>query len=467
MDVLRRTVAHAEAHLAQIGDEPVAELVDAERLRTVLGGPLPEHPEDPIATIDRLVEGARPGLVASPGPRYFGFVTGGSVPAALAADWLTSAWDQNSAFGVMSPAAAVVEEVAAGWLLEVLDLPASASVGFVTGAQMANTTCLAAARHELLGHAGWDVERLGLIGAPPLRVIAAAETHVTLLVALRYLGLGAPGVVIPADDQGRMVAEDLARELDRDDGAPTVVCAQAGNVNTGAADPLERIAARCRESGAWLHVDGAFGLWAAAAPARRDQVAGAAMADSWATDGHKWLNVPYDCGIAITAHPDAHRAAMTMTAAYLVAGDGIRDGADWAPEASRRARAFTVWAALRSLGRIGIAELVERCCALAERMARRLANDPGVEVLNDVVLNQVLVRFRPPSGGDADAFTDAVIRRVQDGGVCWAGGTVWHGLHAMRISVSNWSTTGDDIDISAEAILAARDAVAGERVPAD
>lgn len=467
MDVLRRAVAHAEAHLGRIGTDPVAGEVDVGRLRAALGGPLPERPEDPLVTIDRLADGAAPGLVASPGPRYFGFVTGGSVPAALAADWLTSAWDQNSAFGVMSPAAAVVEEVAAGWLLEVLDLPASASVGFVTGASMANTTCLAAARHEMLGRVGWDVERLGLVGAPPLRVVVGAETHVTLLVALRYLGLGAPTVVVPADDQGRMVADDLARELDRGDGAPTIVCAQAGNVNTGAADPLERIAARCREAGGWLHIDGAFGLWAAAAPARRAQVAGAAAADSWAIDGHKWLNVPYDCGVAITAHPDAHRAAMTMSAPYLVAGDGIRDGADWAPEASRRARAFTVWAALRSSGRAGIAELVERCCRLAERMARRLGQDPGVDILNDVVLNQVLVRFRAPGGGDADAFTDAVIRGVQDGGVCWAGGTVWHGLHAMRISVSNWSTTADDIDISAEAILAARDGAAGERLPRD
>ena len=424
----------------------------------MLGGPLPEAPEDPVDTIDRLADGAAPGLVASPGPRYFGFVTGGSLPAALAADWLTSAWDQNTAFGVMSPAAAVVEEVAAGWLLEVLGLPASASVGFVTGAQMANTTCLAAARHAVLGRTGWDVERLGLIGAPPLRVIAAAETHVTVLVALRYLGLGAPATIVATDDQGRMMAGDLERALERDSTTPTIVCAQAGNVNTGATDPLERIAAACRDAGAWLHVDGAFGLWAAAASGRRTEVAGAAAADSWATDGHKWLNVPYDCGIAITAHPEAHRAAMTMTAAYLVAGDGIRDGADWAPEASRRARAFTVWAALRSLGRNGIADLVERCCTLAERMAGRLAEDRDVEILNEVVLNQVLVRFRRPDGGDADAFTDAVIRRVQDDGVCWAGGTVWHDVHAMRISVSNWSTTEADIDISAAAILAARDA---------
>lgn len=435
--------------------------MDVAKLRDVLGGPLPEAPEDPLATIDRLADGAAPGLVASPGPRYFGFVTGGSVPAALAADWLTSAWDQNSAFGVMSPAAAVAEEVAAGWLLEVLELPASASVGFVTGAQMANTTCLAAARHAVLGRTGWDVEQLGLIGGPPLRVIAAAETHVTVFVALRYLGLGAPTTIVAADDQGRMIAGDLERALEGDNTTPTIVCAQAGNVNTGATDPLERIAAACRDAGAWLHVDGAFGLWAAAAPGRRAQVAGAALADSWATDGHKWLNVPYDCGIAITAHPQAHRAAMTMTAAYLVAGDGIRDGADWAPEASRRARAFTVWAALRSLGRNGIADLVECCCALAERMARRLAEDPGVEILNEVILNQVLVRFRRPDGGDADAFTDAVIRRVQDDGVCWAGGTVWRDVHAMRISVSNWSTTEADIDISAAAILAARDATLG------
>jgi glutamate/tyrosine decarboxylase-like PLP-dependent enzyme len=424
-----------------------------------LGGPVPEGPEDPVVTVDRLVAGASPGIVRGPGPRYFGFVTGGAVPAALAADVLTSGWDQNTAFAVMSPAAATIEQIAGEWVLELLGLPASAGFALVTGAQMANVTCLLAARHHVLSAAGWDDAAHGLIGARPIRVIVGDEAHVTVHVALRYIGLGAPTVVIPSDDQGRMRSDVLTDAL-TGDRVPTIVCAQSGNVNTGASDPMGPIADACRAAGAWMHVDGAFGLWAAAAPARRHLVAGVERADSWATDGHKWLNVPYDCGIAMTAHPDVHRRAMSMTAAYLVAGDGLRDGSDWAPESSRRARGFAVWAAIRSLGRSGLADLVERCCALADRMARQLAAVPGVEILNDVVLNQALARFTPPDGGDADAFTRAVIQRVQEDGVCWAGGTVWQGKQAMRISISNWSTTQADADRSVEAILAAAAAVA-------
>ena len=457
MDVLRRALAHAETHLAALPDQPVSAPVDLTVLRDALGGPVPEGPEPPIAVIDRLVAGAAPGLVASPGPRYFGFVTGGAVPAALAADWLTSAWDQNTAFGVMSPAAAIVEDVAAAWVLDLLGLPSGCSVGFVTGAQMANVTCLLAARRHVLATVGWDDATQGLIGAPPIRVVVGAEAHATIHVALRFVGLGAATAIIDVDPQGRMDPGSLAAVLARG-GGPTIVCAQTGNVNTGACDPLEAIADLCAPVGAWLHVDGAFGLWAAAAPSLRHLVAGTDRADSWATDGHKWLNVPYDSGIAVTAHPDAHRAAMALTASYLMTGDGLRDGSDWTPEASRRARGIAIWAAIRALGRQGIADLVERCCTLARRMDARLSAAPGVDVLNEVVLNQVLVRFTPPAG-DGDAFTDAVIGQVQADGVCWAGGTTWNDLRAMRISVSNWSTTEADADRSVDAILVAQAAV--------
>jgi len=412
---------------------------------------------------EALAAGAGGGVVASAGPRYFGFVTGGALPAALAADWLGSAWDQNAALFVMSPAAAIVEEVAAAWVLELLGLPATTGVGLVTGCQMANFTCLAAARHAVLARAGWDVGSRGLRGAPPVALYAGAEAHTTLLAALRMLGFGLDEVtVIDADGQGRMRADALAGALAGGRG-PAIVCAQAGNVNTGAFDPLDEIAAAAAARGAWLHVDGAFGLWAAAAPGRRHLTAGFERADSWATDAHKWLNVPYDSGLALVADAGAQRAAMTSQAAYLEHREEAgREGLDWVPEASRRARGFALYAAIRSLGRTGVADLVERCCRLASLMADLLRADPFVEILNDVVLNQVLVRFHPSPDADAPASDDhtrTVIERVQRDGTCWAGGTTWHGLAAMRVSVSNWSTRDDDIRRSALAILdAARQA---------
>jgi len=402
---------------------------------------------------------ADPGLVGMAGPRYFGFVIGGAVPAALAADWLTSAWDQNAGLYVTSPASAVVEEVAAAWLRDLLDLPAAASVGFSTGCAMANFTALAAARHAVLARAGWDVETAGLFAAPEIDVVLGEEAHATIFSALQMLGLGRERVKwAAADGQGRMRADALRQALSSCRG-PLIVCAQAGNVNTGACDPLPEIAAAVHERGGWLHVDGAFGLWAKASPALRRLVAGAELADSWATDAHKWLNVPYDSGLVAVADPAAHRAAMTISAAYLAQTAGReRDPFDWVPEFSRRARGFTVYAALRTLGRSGVADLVERCSALARRMAARLAAVPGVEILNDVVLNQVLVRFSPAGGSASpeaiDAFTREVIARVQAEGTCWLGGTVWQGKAAMRISVSNWSTTEEDVDRSAAAILA-------------
>ena len=422
-----------------------------------LDGPLPEAGEAPAAVIEALAAGAEPGLVASSGPRYFGFVTGGTLPAALAADWLTSAWDQNTMLHTMSPAAAAAERAATGWCRELLGLPEGTAAGLCTGAQLANVTGLAAARTAVLRRAGWDVEAQGLIGAPPVRVIVGAEAHATVFYALRLIGLGRDTAVrVPADDQGRMLPGALADELARDAG-PTIVCAQAGNVNTGAFDPFEPIVAACRAHGAWCHVDGAFGLWAAAAPARAHLVAGAAGADSWAVDAHKWLNVPYDAALAFVADPAAMLAAMSLTAAYLTTAAGDeRNGGDWSPEASRRGRAFPLWAALRQLGRRGVAELVEGHCVLAARIANRLAAEPGVAILNDVVLNQVLVRF-----GDDDAATGAVVARVQEDGTCWLGGTRWQDRAAMRISVSGWRTTEADADRSADAIAAAWRAVAG------
>jgi glutamate/tyrosine decarboxylase-like PLP-dependent enzyme len=442
--------AHAERFLATLDERPVVAAADAAAVRAALGGPLPEQGEDPETVIDALAAGADAGIVASAGPRHFGFVIGGSLPAALAADWLVSAWDQCAAFHSLSPAAAAIEEIAAGWALDLLGLPASASVGFVTGAQGANTTALAAARHAVLESAGWDVERDGLTGAPRVNVVCGEQAHATIYTALRLLGLGSGTLVrVAADDQGRIDAGALESALARLAG-PTIVCAQAGNVATGACDPFEPIADACAARGAWLHIDGAFGLWAAAAPSKRALTAGAERADSWAVDAHKWLNVPYDCAFAIVADPAAHRAAMSLAAAYLVVDAGQRDSTNYVPESSRRARAVPVYAALRSLGRTGVAALVERNCAHARRMAERLAAIPGAEILNDVVLNQVLVSF---AGGD-DA-NRAVIDAVQRDGTCWLGGTQWNGRAVMRLAFSNWSTTDADVDRSAAANAAA------------
>jgi glutamate/tyrosine decarboxylase-like PLP-dependent enzyme len=414
--------------------------------------------------IEQLAAAADPGLVASAGPRYFGFVIGGGLPAALAADWLAATWDQDAGLYACGPSAAVVEEIAAGWLLELFGLPPDASVGFVTGGQMANFTGIAAGRHAVLARAGWEVEEDGLHGGPPVHVVVGDEAHVTIVTSLRLLGLGGRRPIrVETDGQGRIRAEALRRALAGLDG-PTIVCTQAGNVNTGAFDPVGEIADIAHERGAWVHVDGAFGLWAAASPALRHLAGGVERADSWATDGHKWLNVPYDCGIAIVRDAAAHKTSMTGRAAYLVQSSGAeRDPQDWTPEFSRRARGFAVYAALRSLGRAGVQELVERCCRLARRMADRLAAGPGVRILNEVVLNQVLVRFEPAGVEDPDGFTKAVVGRVQREGTCWMAGTRWHGADAMRISVCNWSTAEADIDRSAAAILAAASAEREER----
>ena len=448
-ELLTAAAGHAADFLEGLPERRVGPAeTDPAALRAALGGPLPDGPEDPRAVLDALVAGADAGLMASQSPRFFGFVFGGSLPAALAADWVASAWDQNAVLYVAAPAAAVAEEVVGGWLAELLGLPQTASFAITTGCQMAHATGLGAARHHVLEQAGWDVEARGLTGAPPIRLLANGDFHVTLGRAVRLLGLGTDSIVrIETDDEGSMRPEALRAALAAGDG-PAIVCAQAGEVNSGAFDPFDAVCDVAHEHGAWVHVDGAFGLWAGAAPSHRHLVAGVGRADSWATDAHKWLNVPYDAGLAFVAHPQPHHAAFSASAAYLPTG--ARDAMDWTPESSRRARSFAIWAALRSLGRDGVAELVERCCACARHFAEVLGAQEGVEVLNDVVLNQVLVRF-----GDDDAATDAVVAAVQAEGTCWMGPTTWRGRRAMRISVSHWATTISDVDRSCAAILAA------------
>jgi glutamate/tyrosine decarboxylase-like PLP-dependent enzyme len=405
-----------------------------------MGGPVPEGPTDPREVVAELASVGSDAAVAIPSGRYFGFVIGGAVPAALAADWLTSAWDQNPGLYVAGPAAAVAEEVAGAWLADLLRLPRARSFAFVTGTQMAHVTALAAARNHVLDQAGWDVEEQGLIGAPRIRVFAGEKAHSTFPRALRFVGLGTGSITaIPADDQGRMRADALREALVGNDG-PAIVCAKAGEVNTGSVDPLNEIADAAEAAGAWLHVDGAFGLWAAASPRFAHLVEGAGRADSWATDAHKFLNVPYDCGVMLCARPEPHRRAISVRAEYLVHAEegGPRDEVDWTPEFSRRARGFTVYAAIRQLGRAGIAELVERCCDHAARFAAKIPST-GAEVLNEVVLNQVLFRYK------TDERTEEILRSVQESGEAWMGGTEWDGRRAIRLSVSNWQTSDDDI----------------------
>ena len=450
---LERAHFHAREYLRTVGDRPVHALLAGAQMREQLGGAMPKAGEPAPAVVDRLA-GVAGGTMATQGPRYFGFVIGGSMPAATAAEWLVAAWDQNAGVYNLSPIASVVEDIAAEWIRDLAGVPPTWSAGFVTGCQMASFTALDVARHHVLAQAGWDVEARGLFGAPPIHVYTSDESHYTIFMALRMLGLGAERVTrVPTDAQGRMRADLLAAAL-RDTTGPAIICAQAGNVNTGAFDPLPAIADAARDRGAWLHVDGAFGLWACMSPSRKHLVDGITRADSIATDAHKWLNVPYDCGLAMTAHRQSHRKAMMLSAAYILEEAAERDPREFVPEESRRARGVPVYAALRELGRDGLSALVDRCCDHATRMAERLSAHPSVRILNDVVLNQVLVRFEPATGS-ADDYTRAVIARVQKDGTCWLGGTEWHGVAAMRISISNWTTTTADIDRSADAILRA------------
>ncbi len=454
-DLVRQTADRVADYRATIGERHVAPPIDVDALRSALGGPLPHQGAPADAVIARLADAVEPGLTASAGPRYFGFVVGGALPSATAADMLAAGWDQMAFNATSSPVAAVVEEIAGAWLKDVLGLPPGASFGVVTGGQGANTVGLAAARHRILERAGWDVETRGLTGAPRIRVIACEERHATLDRSLRLLGLGTDALqTVAARADGAIDPDALQRALgDSDSDSPTIVYLQAGNVNSGACDDLARSCELARD--AWVHVDGAFGLWAAASPSTRHLLAGIERADSWAVDGHKWLNVPYDAGYVFCADPEAHAAAMSFTAAYLQGqGEGgLRSASDYGPESSRRARGFATWAALSELGRDGLADLVDRCCALARGFADQLSTLDGVEIGNDVVLNQVLVRFRD------DVTTDGVVAAIQRDGTCWMGATTWRGRRYMRISVSNWSTTAADVDASVAAIRRALSAL--------
>jgi len=451
-ELLRSTSAAALDYLHSLPTRRVHPRAKPADLRPLFGDRLPDVGAAPADILATLTQAGERGVVASAGPRYFGFVIGGSLPAALAADWLATAWDQNAMLYALSPAGAVAEDVAGEWLLDLFGLPSESSVGFTSGCEMANFVGLAAARRAVLLKHGWDVEQHGLQGAPPVRVVVGGEAHVTATVALQMLGFGTQTLErVPADEQGRMRPDELEKLLaSGDQEAPLIVAAQAGNVNSGAFDDVGAIADIVhRRDDAWLHVDGAFGLWARTVTRLEPLVTGMEKADSWASDLHKWLNVPYDSGVVIVKDREAHRGSMVLSAAYLTAGAADERDPQWyVPESSRRARGFAVYAALRSLGRHGVADLVDRCCALAVRMRDRLARESGITILNDVVLNQVLVRF-----GDDDELTRDTIRRVQEDGTCWLGGTMWHGVAAMRSSVSNWSTTNDDIDVSADAIV--------------
>lgn len=434
----RRAIAYLDTVQTR-SVRPSPEAIDALR---ALEEPMPDSPSQASEVLARLDELVSPATMAMAGPRFFGFVIGGSLPVALAANWLAGAWDQNAGLDASTPGVARLEEVVRRWLVDIFDLPAGCAAGFVTGATVANFTALAAARNAVLKRVGWGVEADGLFGAPPINVIVGEECHPTLLKSLGLLGLGRSRLTrVPVDAQGRMRADRLPRLS-----GPTILCVQAGNVNTGAFDPLAAICPIARAAGAWVHVDGAFGLWARAVPSLSPLARGIELADSWATDAHKWLNVPYDCGIALVRDADALRAAMAITAEYLPTQSAHRNPCDYTPELSRRARGVEIWAALRGLGRQGLIEMIERNCRQARRFAERLTA-AGYEILNEVVLNQVLVRF-----GDERA-TQRAIDAIQQDGTCWAGITVWQGHTAMRISVSSWATTDADVELSADAMI--------------
>ena len=451
-DALRRAVEHAIDWLENLDEAPVGVTATAAELRERLGVPLADAGVAPAQVIDALARGVRPGLLGTGGGRFFGWVIGGAMPAAIAADWLTSAWDQNAAAYATGPGAAIVEEVCGGWLKSLLGLPVDASFAVVTGTQMAHTTALAAARNHLLAARGWDVEQRGLNGAPPLRVLAGEHRHETVVRAARLLGLGRDAIeTVPCDDGSRVRMDALESALAAKPGTATIVCLQAGDLNTGAFDPFPEACSAAHAAGAWVHVDGAFGLWAAASPAYRGYLEGIEQADSWVTDGHKWLNVPYDAGYVFTAHPAAHKAAFAQAADYVITFEGVRDAHDWGPEWSRRGRAFPTYAAIRSLGRSGIAALVEQCCRHAARLVDGIGELPGAEVLWRPRINQGLVRFLA-ANGDHDTRTDEIARRIQEEGTAWLGTTTWRGMRVLRVSVCNWRTTDEEVARTIEVI---------------
>jgi glutamate/tyrosine decarboxylase-like PLP-dependent enzyme len=459
--LLERTAAHAATFLEGLDTAPVATTATLSELRAALGGPLPVAGASAEQVIDELVRGVDGGILGSAGGRFFGWVIGGGHPAALAADWLTAAWDQNAALYACGPAEAVIEEIAGAWLKQLLGLPSEASFAITTGAQMAHLTALAAARGKLLADRGWDVERQGLSQAPGLRVLCGGQQHASIGRAVRVLGLGTDALhAVGTDAAGRVDLSALERALAAARGVPTIICLQAGEINTGAFDDFDTACGLAQEHGAWVHVDGAFGLWAATSPRFAHLTAGIEQADSWTTDGHKWLNVPFDSGFAFVRHAAAHRAAMTTQASYLVTAtdllgraDAARDQIDWNPEWSRRGRAVPVYAVIRALGRDGVRAMIERCCDHADRLVRELGALPGAQVLAATEINQGLVRF-VADDGDHDRRTDDVIARVQAGGEAWFGGTTWNGMRAMRVSVINWRTTDRDVDRAVAAVRA-------------
>ncbi len=450
--LLKRTTEHALSYLESLDDRAVCATATVAELRAALARPLSETGVEAQQVIDELAHDVSGGLLASPSGRFFGWVIGGTLPAALAADWLASAWDQNAAIYACGPAAAIVEEVCGEWLKELLAIPRSASFALVTGCQMAHTTALAAARHKLLAERGWDVEHRGLIGAPPIRVLTTENRHETLLRAVRLLGLGEAAIEhVGYENDGRMRMTDLEGTLQDSSETATIVCLQAGDLHTGLYDPFTEACRIAHEHNAWVHIDGAFGLWAATSDRLRHLLTGAELADSWATDGHKWLNVPYDCGLVFVAQAEAHRAAMEQPAVYRIKVGDARDQVDWNPEWSRRARGFPVYAAIRSLGRRGIAALVERCCQHAHRLVTEIGALPGAEIVAAPQINQGLVRFLSRNG-DHDRRTDAIIEAIRAKGVAWFGGTTWHDKRVMRVSVCNWRTTDRDVDRTIDSV---------------
>lgn len=423
-------------------------------LRERLARPLADHGLAPEHVIADLVRDAEPGIIGSAGGRFFAWVVGGSVPSALAADWLAAAWDQNAALAACAPAAAMVEEVAGGWLKELLCLPRDASFAFVTGCQMAHVTCLAAARHSLLEKRGWNVEERGLAGAPAIRILSSDFRHGSFERAVRLVGLGSANIeCLASDSHCRLTPAALADALEKDD-RPAIVLLQAGEINTGEYDSFADLIPVAHRHNAWVHVDGAFGLWAAASPRYRPLVQGMDLADSWATDGHKWLNVPYDSGYAFIAHPEPHRASMSHRAPYLTQDADLRDQMDWNPEWSRRARGFSTYAALRELGRNGVAALIDRCCDHARAIVDGIGSLPGAEVLWRPSINQGLVRFLDPHGSDHDRRTDQVIAAIAATGEAFFTGTMWRGMRAMRVSVCNWQTSDEDVRRTVSAVAA-------------
>jgi glutamate/tyrosine decarboxylase-like PLP-dependent enzyme len=450
---LRRATELALAFLGSLDAAPVHATASLAELRRRFAQPLPDDGADPVAIVEDLARDTAGGLLGTAGGRFYGWVIGAGLPAAVAADWLTSVWDQNAGLYACAPAAGVVEEVCGTWLKDLLGVPAGASFALVTGCQMAHFTCLAAARHAVLERAGWDVNRDGLSGAPRIRLLTSAEVHGTTTRAVRMLGLGTSSMeVLPSDAAARLAPATLRQALDREPGRPTIVVLQAGDVNCGAFDPFPDLIPMAREAGAWVHVDGAMGLWCNAVPELRHLLAGAEQADSWATDGHKWLNVPYDCGYAFVAHPEHHRAGMQHRASYLAYAEEARDELDWNPEHSRRARGFATWAALRELGRGGVADLVIRCCRFAHDIATRIGGLPNARVIAVPQINQGLVRFH-----DDDHRTDEVMAAINATGEAFFTGTTWRGMRCMRVSVSSWRTTANDVD---RAVAAAERALA-------